>query len=130
MPNPITHWEIVSASKGKDLQDFYANLFDWKVDANNPFNYGLVDTATESGINGGIGPTEGPSRVTIYAEVDDLQAYLDKAVSLGATVQMEPTEIPGAVTMAMFADPDGNSFGLIKSGSMVPPDTKSDAADA
>lgn len=118
MPNPVTHWEIVSSAKGKELQTFYANLFGWNVDANNPFDYGLVDTQTEKGANGGIGPTEGPSRVTIYAEVDDLQAYLDKAVSLGATVMMEPTEIPGAVTMAMFADPDGNSFGLIKSGTM------------
>jgi uncharacterized protein len=115
MPNPVVHWEIVSASKGKQLQEFYANLFGWKVDTNNPMDYGLVDTETGRGANGGIGPTEGPSRVTVYAEVDDLQAYLDKAVSLGGQVLMPVTEIPGAATIALFADPDGNITGLIKS---------------
>jgi len=68
----------------------------------------MVDTETERGINGAVGPSEGVSRVSIYVEVDDLQASLDKAVSLGGTVVMPVTEIPGAVTMAMFSDPDGN----------------------
>jgi uncharacterized protein len=115
VPNPVVHWEIVSATNGKQLQEFYANLFDWKVDANNPFDYGTVDTETGRGANGGIGPTTGPSRVTIYVEVDDLQAYLDKAVSLGGQVVMPITEIPGVVTMALFSDPDGQITGLIKS---------------
>jgi predicted enzyme related to lactoylglutathione lyase len=116
MPNPIVHWEIVSPTHGKELQTFYRDLFGWQVDTNNPFDYGLVDTLTDRGANGGIGPTTGPTRVTIYAEVDDLQAYLDKAVSLGGQVMMPVTEIPGAVTMAMFSDPAGNATGLIKSG--------------
>ncbi|WIG61690.1 MAG: hypothetical protein OJF49_004438 [Ktedonobacterales bacterium] len=119
MPNPIVHWEIVSPENGKRLQEFYGGLFGWKMDTNNPYEYGVTETETNGrGINGGIGATEGPGRVTIYAEVDDLQACLDKAVSLGGTVAMEPTEIPGAVTMAMFTDPAGNFFGLVKSGSM------------
>jgi len=115
MPNPVVHWEIVSSTKGKELQEFYATLFGWEMDTNNPFDYGLVNTQTERGINGGVGPTEGPGRVTIYAEVDDLQAYLDTAVELGGTVMMPITEIPGVVTMALFSDPDGNVTGLIKS---------------
>ena len=51
----------------------------------------------------------------MYAQVPDLQATLDKAVALGASVLMPPTEIvPGTVTMAMFTDPAGNIFGLTK----------------
>lgn len=116
MPNPIVHWEIV-APDSKRLQEFYSNLFGWTIHANNPYDYGVVDTAS-GGINGGIGPAmEGPARVTIYAQVDDLQAYLDKVIELGGTVVMPITEIPGAVTMAMFTDPAGNFMGLIKSGS-------------
>ena len=114
MPNPVVHWEIVSSTRGKELQEFYATLFGWEINTNNPFDYGVVDTQTDHGINGGVGPTQGPSRVTIYAEVDDLQAYLDTVVELGGTVVMPITEIPGAVTMALFSDPDGNITGLIQ----------------
>lgn len=113
MPNPIVHFEIVGKD-GKELQDFYGSLFDWKVDANNEWNYGMVDTQA-GGIPGGIGPTmDGAARVTVYAQVPDLQAYLDKAEKLGGKTLMPPTEIPGAVTMAMFTDPVGNVMGMIK----------------
>jgi predicted enzyme related to lactoylglutathione lyase len=115
MPNPVVHFEIVGKD-GKKLQDFYAQLFGWKVDANNEYNYGIVDTETPgTGIAGGIGPTmDGNARVTVYAQVPDLQASLDQAEKLGGKVIMPVTEIPGAVTMAMIADPEGNTFGLIK----------------
>jgi Predicted enzyme related to lactoylglutathione lyase len=119
MPNPVVHWEIMSndKSKGEELQRFYSELFGWKIDADNPYSYGVGDTQTDRGIPGAVGPSEGMSRVTIYVEVDDPQAALDKAVSLGGTVAMPVTEIPGAVTMAMFSDPDGHITGLIKGSS-------------
>lgn len=49
-----------------------------------------------------------------YVQVDDLDAYLKKAESLGGRTVVPPTEIPNMVTFAMFADPDGNAVGLIK----------------
>jgi len=115
MPNPVVHFEIIGGD-GKKLHAFYASLFGWKVDANNEWNYGMVDTQTPgTGIAGGIGGAmDGQARVTVYAQVPDLQASLDKAVSLGGKVLMPITEIPGAVTMAMIADPEGNTMGLIK----------------
>jgi predicted enzyme related to lactoylglutathione lyase len=118
MPDPVVHFEIVSETKAKELQEFYSNLFGWTINADNPYNYGQVNTGAGRGINGGIGPSPSGNRVTIYTEVEDLQAALDKAESLGGKTLMAPEEIPGAVTMAMFADPDGNVVGLIKSGSM------------
>ena len=75
----------------------------------------MVDTHAEGGINGGIAPAnDGTSRVTFYAQVDDLQAYLDKAERLGGKTVLPPTEIPDTVTLAMFTDPEGNMIGLIK----------------
>ena len=114
MPNPVMHWEIVGG-EGKQLQEFYSGLFGWSIDSNNPYDYGLVDTQTSRGINGGVGPTEGPNRVTVYIEVDDIQGYLDKAIGMGARLMMPVTELPGAVTLALFADPAGNVTGLLKS---------------
>ncbi len=76
MPNPVTHFEIIGKD-GKKLQDFYGKLFGWHIDANNPMQYGMVDTHTEKGIGGGIGagdPGHPGNRTTIYVEVDDLAA--------------------------------------------------------
>ena len=114
MGSPVVHFEIMGG-EGSKLQSFYADLFDWKVDANNPMNYGMVETGGE-GINGGIsalGPGD-QERVTVYVQVADLQAALDKAERLGGKTVMPVTEIPGTVTMAQFSDPAGNMIGLIK----------------
>lgn len=114
MPNPVVHWEIQSKDP-KKIQEFYSELFEWHVDSNNPFDYGMVDTHSEGGINGGIGGSNGePNRVTFYAQVDNLQAYLDKAERLGGKTILPPTEIPDTVTIAMFSDPEGNVIGMIK----------------
>ena len=113
MPNPVVHFEIQTQEPGK-VQKFFADLFDWHVDANNPMKYGIVDTHA-GGISGGIGPAQGANQVTFYVEVDDLQAYLDKAESLGGKTLVPPTVIPDMVTFAMFADPQGDTVGLVKS---------------
>ena len=57
MPNPVVHFEIASSGTEK-LQKYYADLFEWHIDASNPMGYGLVDTKTETGISGGITGTE------------------------------------------------------------------------
>lgn len=114
MPNPVVHFEIRSSAPGTS-QRFFQDLFDWHIDASNPMNYGLVDTHA-GGINGGIGGSEdGQTQVIFYVEVDDLQAYLDRAVELGGKTLMPPTEIPGMVTFAVFSDPVGAVVGLVKS---------------
>ena len=113
MPNPVIHWEITGKDAPK-LQEFYSGLFGWNVSSDNPINYGLVDTQTGEGINGGIAQEQGEAtRVTVYVQVDDLQAYLDKAESLGGKTILPPMEIPGIVTLAMFQDPEGNVIGLV-----------------
>ncbi len=112
MGQPVVHFEIIGRD-AKRLQDFYRGLFDWKIDADNPYNYGMVVTGDQGGINGGVAAGEGPNRVTVYVQVPDLQAALDKAAGLGGKTIMPPTEIPG-VTFALFADPEGNTIGLVK----------------
>ena len=57
MPNPVVHFEIQTQEPQK-VQKFFADLFDWHVDADNPMSYGIVDTHA-GGINGGIGPAQG-----------------------------------------------------------------------
>ena len=91
-------------------------MFDWEVNSDNPINCGLVNAQDGQGIGGGIGPTEnGQAMVTFYVEVDDLQAYLDKAEALGGKTIVPVTVIPDMVTMAMFADPSGAIIGMVQS---------------
>jgi predicted enzyme related to lactoylglutathione lyase len=115
MPNPVTHFEIVGGD-GTKLQDFYGSLFGWQINADNPMNYGIVEPQEGHGIGGGVSAAQpgGSGHVTFYVEVADLQATLDKAVSMGGRVAMPVTEIPGQVTFAQFIDPAGNMIGIAK----------------
>ena len=79
-------------------------------------SYGLAQSNTGRGADGAIYHDEDtPHGFMVYVEVDDLQAHLDKAVSLGGKVVTPVTTIPGMVTLARFADPMGNVVGLVKS---------------
>lgn len=111
MPNPVVHFELTGADKAK-LQDFYRAAFGWSVNADNPMGYGMVEADGGQGIGGGVdGDAPG---VTIYIQVDDPAAYLEKVKSLGGKVVMDVTVIPGMVTMAKFEDVAGNVVGLVK----------------
>jgi len=111
---PVVHFEIHGKDRAKSSA-FYETLFGWKVDANNPMDYGMVDTGAEgAGIAGAVCASEMAPNVVIYVQVDDPQAYLDKAEAKGAKTLMPVTEIPNVVTFAIFRDPDGNAVGLVK----------------
>ena len=114
MAYPVTHFEI-NAQDAPATQKFYRDLFGWGIDADNPDNYGMIDTkAKGTGINGGIGASQqGKSWVTFYVECDDPAATLAKAERLGGRRVMEPMQSMN-VTYALFADPEGNVIGLAK----------------
>ena len=115
MGNPVVHFEI-AGKDGKKLQEFYGKLFDWKIEVDPAMDYGMVEAGEEGGIGGGIFQTQEsvPPYLTIYVAVDDLQAYLDKAESLGGKAVVPPTPIPNFGAFAMFQDPEGNVVGLFK----------------
>ncbi len=118
MPNPVIHFEIQSTDAEKS-QAFFEDVFGWEINSapmpSMPdMNYAIVDTQSDSGIGGGIGPSfDDQSHVAFYIAVDDLQATLDKAVEAGGQVLMPVTVIPGAVTIAFFSDPTGAPVGLV-----------------
>ncbi len=115
MAHPVVHFEI-AGKDGKRLQEFYRALFDWKIEVDPALSYGMVETGGEGGINGGIFAAQGemPPYLTVYVQVDDLQACLEKAVSLGGKTVVGPTPIPNVGSFAMFHDPEGNLVGLFK----------------
>ena len=118
MGNPVVHFEIV----GKDaesLSEFYSSLFDWEAADQIPGGLYGLDPKAENEVCGHILPTTDDmpvsNYVSIYVQVDDLQASLDKAESLGGKTCVPPQVIPGDNgTFAMFLDPSGNCVGLYK----------------
>jgi predicted enzyme related to lactoylglutathione lyase len=121
MGYPVVHFEVIGKD-GAALQSFYSDLFEWKIDSNNPMNYGIVSreenvNAEGIGIGGGIGggPEGYAGHVTFYVEVPDVEAALVKAESLGGTRLMGPDEVPGGPVLGQFSDPEGHLVGLVKS---------------
>jgi len=115
MGHPVVHFEIASKDYKKS-QQFYKSLFDWKIEEPPGMPYGMISAEGDKSIGGGIGQVDGgkaPS-LTFYVMVDDLQAYLKKAESLGGKTLVPPSPIPGIGHFAMFADPDGLAIGLFK----------------
>jgi uncharacterized protein len=111
--NAVVHFEIGAADDGP-LMAFYGELFGWGLQGFGG-GYTMIDTRGGAGINGGIGKSQtGEPWSAFYIETDDLQSMLDKANLLGGRTVMPVTDFGGAVTTAMFNDPDGLLVGLVQ----------------
>ena len=115
MGNPVMHFEIAGRD-GEALSKFYSAAFGWNSDPN-PSGIYELDPAADQGIMGHILPTtdDMPSSnyVTVYIQVDNLQASLEKVENLGGKTCVPPQVIPGDMgSFAMFVDPSGNTVGL------------------
>jgi uncharacterized protein len=109
----VVHFEI-SGPDSRQLADFYADLFGWRMQPMQGAGYTLVDTAAGSGINGGIRRSASNEHgVTFYIETDDIQAALDKINLLGGKTETPITDLADIVTYAVFSDIDGLLVGLV-----------------
>jgi len=121
MGQPVVHFEIVGQD-GAKLHEYYAKLFGWEIQADNPMGYGLVAregnvNADGVGIGGGVvgGPEGYPGHVTFYVEVPDVEAALAQAENLGGTRMMGPDEPMPGLVIGLFNDPEGHTIGVMMS---------------
>jgi len=115
MGNPVVHWQLLVKDPDASAA-FYAELFDWKVDGDNPLGYRRFDSGNDKGIDGGVwpAPPEAPSFVQLHVEVDDADEHLERATALGARVVMPPQAMPEGGRMAVLCDPEGIPFVLFQ----------------
>jgi predicted enzyme related to lactoylglutathione lyase len=108
MGQPVVHFEIGCRDSAK-TQEFYSKLFDWQI------RQAMIETGGKGGINGHITALghEPHNYVTVYVQVDDIEAYLAKAQGLGGKKLVGPVEIPTG-SFAWMADPEGTMIGLFK----------------
>jgi predicted enzyme related to lactoylglutathione lyase len=129
MSHPIVHFELWSPNP-EAASKFYSTLFGWKINYTPALSYWLIDTGaamgaggSAGGINGGMfKPEQGPlpAKLTFYIGVDDIGAYIRKAVEAGAKVLVPESEIPGVGWSAIVLDPDERAIGLFKPLAMQP----------
>ena len=121
--NPVVHFEIYADDPDK-LVRFYTSLFDWTSESIPGMDYRLIKTvdtdakgmpSQAGGINGGIMKRpegyEGHSWIN-YVHVESLEAAIDRAKKLGATVMKGKTPVPGMGWFAMLTDPQESPFAL------------------
>jgi predicted enzyme related to lactoylglutathione lyase len=115
MAAPVV-WFEVAGQNLKTLTSFYSKLFGWKVDADNPMGYGMVDTGGTGGIPGGVfeAPEGVGDYVTFYAEVPDLDAALVRAEEVGGKVVQPRTPLDNGPIIAMILDPEGHRIGVLQ----------------
>jgi predicted enzyme related to lactoylglutathione lyase len=121
MGQPVVHFEVIGRD-GEKLRGYYAELFGWEIDADNPMSYGIVSrdanlNADGVGIGGGVGQGRDgyAGHVTFYVEVPDVEAALAKAESLGGTRVMGPEKMMERVELGLFSDPEGHVIGVVRS---------------
>ena len=116
MANPIVHFEMMGPDAAVQ-RDFYEGMFGWKTEPVPGFDGYHMVAADQAGLGGAVGkgPEQMPQYMTVYVQVDDIDAHLAKIGSAGGTTVMPRTVIPGTVTFALFTDPAGNVVGLVES---------------
>lgn len=110
MGNPVCHFEIGCRDLSRS-SDFYSKMFDWKVNAQGSAAW--IRTGDDIGGHLENSGDEPRNYVRFYVAVDDVQAYLDKAVALGGKALLPVVDLLSG-QCSWFSDPEGNVIGLFK----------------
>jgi uncharacterized protein len=112
MANQICYFELLASDMAASSA-FYQQLFDWQVHAHGEGGcYSVVKPG--GGIEGGLSleMPEG-NRVTIYIEVEDIEAKLKEIEAAGGkTIHPKTLINEDYGYFAYFADPAGTTMGL------------------
>ena len=111
--NGVCHLEIPSKDFEK-ARKFYGDLFGWTFNEMKEWNYMMFKAP--DGIGGGFDKSYDISSkpgIVFYIEVEDIEATIKKAESLGGKCIKPKTQIsPDYGYLAFLGDLDGNHIGL------------------
>lgn len=108
MPHTVVHFEIPADDVAR-ARKFYGDLFGWTFQEMG--DYTLIQTG--DGPGGGMMKRMAPGQgITNYIGVEHLDQYTQKAQSLGATVVVPKTPVPGMGWWTQLQDTEGNVFAL------------------
>jgi len=100
----VYYLEIVT-TEVRATSDFYANAYGWRFEAEAPeLGNALVATLPDGSLCGIRAPMHDQEKpiVRTYLRVADIDTAVKRASQLGATVALEPMEIPGRGRVAIY----------------------------
>lgn len=116
-------WNELATPDPAAAGDFYCGLFGWGRLTRDMGGMEYTTFSNSGRPIGGMykpGPDEPmPASWTVYFAVDDCDASLAEAQSLGGAVLAPAMDIPGVGRFAMLADPQGAVFAIIKVAAAV-----------
>jgi uncharacterized protein len=123
MARPVVHFEVIGTNPDQ-LRRYYGDLFGWSFETpspvakevSDPDSYGFLELITAqdgTGIRGGIGGGQDyDGHAVFYVGVQDVEAALKRAESLGGTRVMGPATSPNGLVVGHFRDPEGTLIGV------------------
>ncbi len=108
-------WNELMTTDVVGARAFYKSLFGWDLKPSPEYTEINIGPIPIGGMLQLTGDMQGvPSNWSPYFAVDDCDATVEKAKSLGGQLYMPPTDIPNVGRFALIADPTGASFDVIK----------------
>jgi len=111
--NTICHIEFESTDLGRS-QAFYEALFGWTF---RQFTDEMVVFGQGDKHIGGLQKVASPrtgGSPSIWFDVEDLDAMVEKAMSIGGTLIQPKSEVPHVGWSAQVGDADGNTVGMVQ----------------
>jgi uncharacterized protein len=114
-PGSYTWGELATSDLAKS-KAFYTDAFGWGWGGADEYAEAQVAGRTVAGVmpRQAEMPAEVPDHWLVYFGAVDVDSDTQKAVSLGATVAVEPMDIPGIGRFSVLVDPQGATFALFK----------------
>lgn len=114
MGAPVTQCQILTKNPAKHSA-FYASVFGWKINTDNPLGYRQADTGSTKRIPGGFwpAPPEAQALVQLFIEIGDMDETIAKVTKSGGSVLIPPQTLPAGEQMAILQDPMGMTFGVV-----------------
>lgn len=133
MAHPFIWYELMTSDR-EAAKTFYATVVGWQacdwegkeggaapVVPYTLFGHGQASVAGAMDIPAHLRAAGVPPHWDGYVHSDDVDAMAAKAVSLGGTVHLAPTDIPDIGRFAVLADPQSAVFNIMKPASAEPP---------
>jgi len=115
--NPVFFWELASHDAEKTIE-FLKKVFDWEVELDEQLGiYEIPAGEAPNGFAGGGVFTLRKAKLpflTIYIQVDDIDARKKLIEENGGYIVEEPPALPTGTRICLFNEPSGVTLGMLQ----------------